>query len=230
MKILDKYMEIYYNITIENKQQHKEKEGIYMRTITVKHNIYNYSELSTEAKERVKKDYIEDLGKLAFIFTDNCNDRLNELFPNSDLKVQYSLSYCQGDRRLNIYGNLNLNDILENIKEKFSEKEIEYIKCCLDEFGSDFKMPCATHYNYCICDRHDYTAYLIEELENNQVKEYMILYNFDGYIKNYMTNLCKEFESEGYDYFYPELTDEEMEEIADDNSWEFYENGRIYNE
>lgn len=200
-----------------------------MRTIIVKHNIYKYSELSKKSKEKVKNDYIEDLSELAFIFTDSCNDRLKELFPNSNLKVQYSLNHCQGDG-LNIYGTLNLNDVLENLKEKFIKKDVKSIKQCLNKF-SEFKMPYNQQYNYCICDRHDYTMDLIEELElDSQIEEFMNLDMFDRYIKDYMSSLCKEFEGDGYNYFYPDLSDEEMEEIAEANSWEFYENGKIYNE
>ena len=39
------------------------------------------------------------------------------LFPNSNLKVEYSLNYCQGDG-LNIYGELNIKDILKYLDFK----------------------------------------------------------------------------------------------------------------
>lgn len=104
-----------------------------MRTVTKSYNIYSFSELSLEAKEKVREWYLE--GQEAFIFTENCEWRLSEFFPKSDLKVQYSLSYCQGDG-FNIYGTIRLDEIFEKIQDHFSEKEIRFFKWAFREFDS----------------------------------------------------------------------------------------------
>lgn len=83
-----------------------------MRKITEirEFNVYKFAELSQAAKEKVRDWYLE--GQESCIFTEDCMMRLSELFPNSDLKVQYSLGYCQGDG-LNIYGEIRLDELLE---------------------------------------------------------------------------------------------------------------------
>ena len=89
-------------------------------TKTVK--IYNYSELSEKAKEKVKQMVLEWKVEDSDIFTEDCKERLMSLFPNSNLKVEYSLNYCQGDG-LNIYGDLNIEDILKHLNFEDNKKE-----------------------------------------------------------------------------------------------------------
>ena len=80
-----------------------------MRTVTKTYNVYKYNELSEDAKEKVKQWYLDD-DFSPQEFENSCMDALNRLFPNSDLKVQFSLSACQGDG-FNIYGKLDLSDV-----------------------------------------------------------------------------------------------------------------------
>ena len=86
-----------------------------MRTATVEYKVYTFAELSESAKEKVRQWYLE--GQEPYIFSEDCEMWLSERFRNSELKVQYSLGYCQGDG-LNIYGTLNLYDMYEQIQEK----------------------------------------------------------------------------------------------------------------
>lgn len=90
-----------------------------MREITNIFNVYRYAELSQAAKEKVREWYLEGQSNLSYIFTEDCENRLAELFPNSDLEVQYSLGYCQGDG-FNIYGEIRLDELLEKIAGKFT--------------------------------------------------------------------------------------------------------------
>lgn len=89
-----------------------------MRKITEirEFNVYKFAELSQAAKEKVRDWYLEGQSELSYIFTDDCMERLSELFPNSNLEVQYSLGYCQGDG-FNIYGEIRLDELLEKIAE-----------------------------------------------------------------------------------------------------------------
>lgn len=80
-----------------------------MRKITVEYTVYDYSELSKEAKQKVKDWHLNNPFR-SNDFSDICAEFLSACFPKSDLKTQFSLQYCQGDG-LNIYGKLNLKDI-----------------------------------------------------------------------------------------------------------------------
>lgn len=70
---------------------------------------YTFPELTGEAKEKAKEWYLND-ESLSWELTNNYESDLSCIFPNSDLKVQWSLSYCQGDG-VNIYGSVNMEDI-----------------------------------------------------------------------------------------------------------------------
>ena len=60
------------------------------------YNVYSYSELSDEAKEKAKEDYLNDYCRSEAL-TDIYMEDLKNIFPNSDLKIQWSLNGCQGD-------------------------------------------------------------------------------------------------------------------------------------
>lgn len=84
-----------------------------MRLVNVTYKIYEFSELSEDVKTKVKEWYLNNFYQNEE-FSDMCKEELSHRFPKSDLKVQYSLSYCQGDG-LNVYGTLNLKDVLYNL-------------------------------------------------------------------------------------------------------------------
>lgn len=93
-----------------------------MFTVQKMYKVFSFSELSEKAKDKVRQWYLND-DLRTDIFTEDCLYRLGELFPNSDLKVEYSLGYCQGDG-LNIYGDLRLDDVMEYIKDNFTEDRV----------------------------------------------------------------------------------------------------------
>jgi hypothetical protein len=94
-----------------------------MKTIIKEIKAYEFKELSPSAKEKVKEWYLSDEIRND-IFYEDCILQLQELFKKSDLKIQYSLNYCQG-AGFNIYGKLNLYDFLEVWKnDNTTEKEL----------------------------------------------------------------------------------------------------------
>lgn len=78
-----------------------------MRLVNVTYKIYEFSELSEDVKTKVKEWYLNNFYQNEE-FSDMCKEELSHRFPKSDLKVQYSLSYCQGDG-LNVYITLPQN-------------------------------------------------------------------------------------------------------------------------
>lgn len=73
-------------------------------TETITTMVYNFNELSDKAKEKVKEWYLN--GQDAEFFYEDSMAYINELFPNSELDIQFSLGYCQGDG-FNIYGEIS---------------------------------------------------------------------------------------------------------------------------
>lgn len=144
-----------------------------MEVVTREYKIYNFSELSEDAKDKAKQWYLDDDFRPSE-FTEIYEQDLRNIFPDSELKLQYSLNYCQGDG-LNIYGELNVSNVLNlpkshfcgdefnDLIEYFTEKELRTISRYSSECGTDIKLPMNNHYNYYCVDRID----LAEEWEND---------------------------------------------------------------
>lgn len=200
-----------------------------MRTVNINYdvNVYEYDELSEKAKQKVKDWYLE--GQEPSWFSDCCNMRLKELFPNSELKVEYSLGYSQGDG-LNIYGSVNLNDLWNGIdKSKYTDKEKKFMEYVLKTHAVDYTMKQNWRYGYCMSFSWDFTEDIIYDMEYTQQRgiKYDVLEKFNEDCKEYMENLCGDFEKEGYAYFY-EVDDETLAEFCAENDYEFEEDGTVF--
>ena len=113
--------------------------------------VYEYMELSDDAKENAKQWYLNDDSR-SYELTDIFMEDIHQIFPNSKLEVQWSLSSCQGDG-VNIYGSVDLHDIfslpgsgrapeLDWIKGFLTEKEIrtmEFYHPWFELAASDFE-------------------------------------------------------------------------------------------
>lgn len=199
-----------------------------MQTITRTYQVYTYDELSEKAKEKVKEWYIDDPTRTD-IFTEDIDYFLQENFSDSDLKVQYSLAYCQGDG-LNIYGKLYCRDMLDKIDwSDFSEKQQRFIRWAVSEFDSYAIIPCNRHYCYCIADKADFTGALADDLENCRMRDinYVALGKFEAACIAYFEELCGKFECEGYEYFY-NPPEEEISETCNANGWTFTADGNFF--
>ena len=197
-----------------------------MRTIEL--NVYKYSELSDEAKEKAKEWYLNDDTR-AYIFQQDCELYLKEAFPSSELNVEFSLGYCQGDG-LNIYGELCVNDLIERLAHEFTKKELAFFKWYHNKFGYEYidMAQNPLRYSYCVCEHNDYMNEYQDTMEYWQYRgiPYALLDRVNDLCKDYMCDLCSQFEKDGYRFLY-EISDEEMEDTCEANGYEFYENGKI---
>lgn len=209
-----------------------------MRTITKKYNIYNYNELSENAKETVKQWYLDDYSRSREFF-DGCMNDLRNIFPDSDLKVQYSLNSCQGDG-VNICGMLNVNNIISfpsshfcgdkfnDLLDYFTDKEIRTLINYSGECG-DIKLPENRSYWYCCVDNIDLAAEWTEELEwscyrNINIK---LLEKFQKYVIKIIKRLCSDYEKQGYKHLY-EIEDDELNDFCEANKFTFLEDGTLF--
>lgn len=209
-----------------------------MRTATVEYKVYKYGELSEKAKEKVKEWYLK--GQDAYFFTEDCEEDLHNLFGDNDLKVQYSLGYCQGDG-FNIYGKVSAKNILnclekhnggtqlEEFENVLTEKEKKTILHYAEECG-DIELPINNRYYYCIAGHTDIADDWEYQLENhsgykNINKE--VLEKFEGLVKGIFKTLCASYEEQGYEYFY-EISEEDLEEMCEANGYEFLEDGTVF--
>lgn len=196
------------------------------------YDVYTYDELSDEAKEKVKSWFLdircEDDGD---VFQDSCMVTLYDLFPNSDVKIEYSLSYRQGDG-FNTYGTLSVDDLLnvDLSKITFTDSNItplsdkDAIKAVCEKADvTSIALPENRRYGYSMADRievvPDYDVELTDE-------ETALLSELEKFAQDVMGFLNKQNEDWGYEYFY-EATDEEVADWANANDYEFTEDGEL---
>ena len=204
-----------------------------MRTVTVEFKVYNYNELSKEAKEKADKWFLETY-HTSECFSMLVRDTLNDIYNLENLEFEYSLNYCQGDG-FNLYGKIEFSDILERIKDKLEESEIEYLKKA-DDIADFYEFDLLENHlsHFCRADEMDVYEYMVDclkdELEENDIDFTInkdILMKFDKLVKEYFGNICATFEKNGYDYFY-KIDREEADQLF--NDMEFLEDGTPYTE
>lgn len=173
---------------------------------------YKYNELAEKVQQNLKEkivhswEYMDD-------FHWKIQDIIDNDFPNSDIKVQWSLDHCQGDG-VNLCGKLDHKDAIEFIKkmqpDRIEEDFIRIVKFC----DIDFKLPENPNYAYCYINRADIAESLINEYEaitDERPKPYwqMVAQKFEFVLKNCIEDFCKEMEDYGYDYFSADRIDNE---------------------
>lgn len=198
-------------------------------TITTTTNVtaYTFDELSEDAKNNVRQYYLD--GQMPEIFTEDVQYDLEQLFPNSDLKVEYSLSYSQGDG-FNIYGEISLTDLWDQLdKSAFTEKEVKFINYVMKYYGQSIKMPRNNgYYAYCNSSDWDFIYAITYDMEYDYIRniKYDVLEKFNDACIEHMENLCGQYEKWGYSFFY-EIDDDDLKDWCERNGYEFDENGEI---
>lgn len=195
-----------------------------MKEITRIEKVYDFNELSDTAKENARMKYRENFRE-SYMFTEICEEKMKEDFPNSKLEVQYSLSYCQGDG-LNVYGNFAISDIIRFVKEKYEDynelfnKQEKRFADYLEKQDIEITNRCNNHYSYYISKADDIRYYVELEMEGNYYRD--IPYNTIECIANMFNDCfkkyCKEMEDDGYSFFY-EVEDEEIIETWEANEY-----------
>lgn len=208
-----------------------------MRTVAVEYKVYKYNELNDDAKEKVKQWYLE--GQEPYIFTEDCEMDLENLFGKNNLNVQYSLSYCQGDG-FNIYGKVDTQSIfnclekhnggtqLEKFEDVLTDKEKKTILAYAEECGQ-IEIPMNNRYCYSLADYID----IADDWETDLVYagyrdiKFDVLKKFENLVKDIFRTLCRSYEKYGYQYFY-EIEEEDLEDCCESNGYEFLEDGTIF--
>lgn len=203
-----------------------------MRKVLIEKKVYKFEELSEEAQSRVLANEREwwqsDFDLLI-------RDFLKEKFPNSDLKYQFSLSYCQGDG-FNFYGKIDIKDIVKIVSLSVSEIEI------LNEIDEYLNFKKRFNRRYCYSLTFSDHFNIDDILSNIEYKYEQNPKLFDSPIIGYESVLIKvlnglreffktkekDFENLGYDMIYPSIESCITDGVFDD--YEYFENGDIFEE
>lgn len=217
----------------ENSDESKKKRSEKRTVQPPSYDVYTYDELSDEAKEKVKDELLRVRQEYeSDVFSDSCGTMLKELFPNSDLKIEYSLSYSQGDG-FNTYGSLDVNDLINVDLSAYPFKDSKYITPLSDKTAiksacekaeiSDIEVPENGRYGYSMADRIELVPSYEVELSDEDVA---LLNELEKFAQDVMGVFNSQCETDGYDWFY-EATDEEVKDWADANDYEFTEDGEL---
>ena len=201
-----------------------------MRTVTEIFNVYNYNELSEQAKEKVKEWYLDDEMRSTFFYEDK-KYFLAENYKRSNLEVIFSLSNCQGDG-FNIEGKINLYDFAE--KWKADEKSRRTIIHYIDNSFYEYTFESNNRYCYSckFIDRKyidDTITEFIDDLKYNGIRGIKtdVIKAFFNDMINHFEELDEEWEKAGYNYFY-DAEESEIAECCEANNYEFLEDGTFY--
>lgn len=211
-----------------------------IETVTTEYKIYKYNELSDEAKENVKEWYLESFHD-ADRFSEICENDLYNLFGDTNLNIQYSLDYCQGDG-FNIYGEISAESIfkclenhnggtqLEQFENVLTDKEKRTILHYAEECG-EIELPENNRYAYSLADHIDIVDDWTFQLETYSAYRDIneeVLKKFERLVRDIFSVLCEHYEKIGYEWLYDEVSDEEVEECCEANEYEFLEDGSLY--
>lgn len=196
-----------------------------MKTFTIKG--YTYPELDEQAKENVQQWYLRKEWRTTEFYEDIII-YLKENFPNSFLKVCFSLSGCQGDG-LNIYGELNLFDFLKiwNASEAAKKTMEQYL------YKTNHCFAFENNHRYCysckfidIKNIDNYVDDMYMTLEDAEIlyPDTCLIRDFYTDMLNYFEELDSRFEKQGYDYLY-NVDGDEITNFCEINEYYFTKDG-----
>lgn len=194
-----------------------------MRTIEKK--IYKFSELSEDAKQKVRDWYFGGINPSEF--TELCKIYLKYDYGITTLDIAFSFNNSQGDG-LCMYGKLYTHDMNKDLWKRFKKglKGTQH-KIADNEIASirfnkvDFRYSHANTVNIYVSVNEE--GYVHED------KHRKIFDIIEENVKKWYFEVCAQYEDEGYKFFY-EIEDDALSDICDANEWEFNENGNFYQE
>lgn len=170
-----------------------------MKKVKVVYEVYEFKELSKEAKEKAKSTWYENEDYP--MLEDNLNEMLGELLKENKIKevgetkLGYSLSYSQGDG-LNFTGKFEWNKYLVYITHSWRY-----------EFASSSDIT--------IMDKESGEEVTNEKIEK-QFKELYI-------------NICDKLEKAGYAELEYRMDDKEFQDHCEANEYNFSKDGKMIN-
>ena len=198
-----------------------------MREVITK--VYTFNELSEDAKKKAienQREWEYSYSEPLIGFQDDCEQQAKDK-GFIDIKIQYSLSYSQGDGLSFSAENYdNLEEIFNQVLGKGKEKTAKLLaeNCSVKITGNQ------GHYCYASASDIDleienYTSSInctnidrIDDVANKVLKLLETLY----------VDFCKDLEKQGYsqlEYYY---SDEAIKETIECNEYEFTEDGKQF--
>ena len=191
---------------------------------TVKIQVYNFSELNENAKEKVIENYYES--ETYDFLSDDLQSYITDILDTkkvfSDIKLNFDFSYSQGDG-LSFSADFDFAKFLAD----YNFQEFKKRALC-EQFIPKIKMNagryCFASENDCTIEYNTYMSYFSTDLKNLEDLADSILSD----IQKYYLSICYEAKRYGYDLIEYRMPEAEFSELCDENDLYFYENGKMY--
>jgi hypothetical protein len=195
-----------------------------MRTIRTK--VYNFNELVVDAQQNAieterNKDYNVDLT----IFKEDCVERIEEVGFCGDIKLQYDLSYSQGDGLSFSCAGFDYEKLVLMFVEILGENETKTAKLIAD--NCDFENT-GNKGRGCFASKSDIDYILDDNLDMPNIEN--VVSKVLEKLEDLYMDLCKDLEKQGYSEIEHQNSDEYISENLISNEYEFTKDGnRFYN-
>ena len=198
-----------------------------MKKVTKVFEVYRYEELSAPAKNFAIRYFIENMRDCES-FTDICEWKLGVIFPNSTLNVEYQLDHCHGDY-FNFYGDIDLNDILNQVISKLTEKQTRLFRHIIKSWKDTHTIsPLKGFYNLNTAYNCHIFGGVIDDMEDYGYRDTpeKDIAAIEDIASELLSNICADLKDEGYNYFCPD--ESEIAKHYNDNDWYFTCHGVPY--
>ena len=215
-----------------------------MKEITKIYSVYNYNELSKEAKKKALNEAYEVLAQERVEgLQENILEEMEYKYNIVPDELFYSLSYSQGDGLCFILKNIlsysRLRDFLcgtgsLNCFEKaISELDKERRGVVLEYLNSDYNISIkkiSWHYEHCHTCDFEWEYYKNDNVSKEDQVNKVIeeLCSRTGLLRKVYDETCDHLEKLGYEIGYP--SEEDTEEFIEENEYVFLEDGSIFSE
>lgn len=200
-----------------------------MRTIE----LYKFEELKKDVQEialNTAREYITNNN----MYNECLNSDLeNELYYNlcddfpflNDIKIRFSLSYCQGDGVSftgEIVGLDNITALAKKVYDNNIPRKIKRI------------IPFLYNVKFDVIDYHYCHAYTVDTIVTDNYNDYghsrfnRLCEQFEKNIDNYRVDCCRKLDKIGYDFIAEYENEENIHNYIDSMHLEFYKDGYIY--
>ena len=202
-----------------------------MREVITK--VYKFEELSPEAQRKAVEDY-RNRGWCwdsceSEMLKDSFKERLEEYGFYSDVTVEFSLSYCQGDG-VAFYGTIDFDKWLEGHKDSFSKDELRRLNWLNETAGISVKVT-RNSYGYHYSHWNTMNAEVVSDWSyyaSNQHLLEEVLDKVNEMISDEIKDLSRKFEKEGYEEIEYRESFECIKENIEANEYEYEVDGSIY--
>jgi hypothetical protein len=184
--------------------------------------IYNFNELSQTAKDTAINNFKDRHEIHLDFFNDDCIQIINERGFKGNIKLQYSLSNCQGDGLsfgCDYFDSEKLHEIFREVLGSGKDKTIETILN-----NSYFKVKGISG-RYCYAHENDLEYTFDDNISAPNIEEVV------GKVKEKLVeiylNLCSELEKIGYDEIEYQYSDEYIANELIELEYNFTEYGKI---